>query len=422
MPGSPYQAYALRQQITGWPPNERFHYSNVGYQVLHVLLKKLANKPYAKIIKERFFRPLGMADSQPSITLESRLLQAVGYIPPYNDRPHHRSRQLIEAPHFVYGIGDGSIQSTAADMTAYIRMLLNKGRCPQSRLVSEKAFERFSTPHVPFSQNRPENGYGYGIFVNKRDGHLYLRHSGGMVGFGCLIEADLTDGLGVVALANGPASLRSVSAYALSAVRAAVHDKMIPQPPSVSFRSALDTPQDYVGSYRNSAGETVSFMSPGDSALAIEIGAEVIRLDRVRKDRFYTTHSVFDRYRFAFIRDSSNVVVEVFHGPEWYVRSQYQAPVMIDVTERWKAFEGRYRSYSPWLPYAEVFERKGHLILVTGEGGESSSGEIELFETVPGEFRLDADPTPEVIRFEDIVDGHALRLIWTGHTLFRCSY
>jgi len=77
MPGSPYQAYALRQQITGWPPNERFHYSNVGYQVLHVLLEKLANKPYAKIIKERFFRPLGMADSQPSITLESRLLQAV---------------------------------------------------------------------------------------------------------------------------------------------------------------------------------------------------------------------------------------------------------------------------------------------------------------------------------------------------------
>ena len=185
---------------------------------------------------------------------------------------------------------------------------------------------------------------------------------------------------------------------------------------------AVDTPQDYVGSYRNIAGETVSFMSPCDSALAIEIGSEVIMLDRVRNDIFYTIHPVFDRYRFVFIRDSSNVVVEVFHGPEWYVRSQYHAPGMIDVTERWKAFEGCYRSYSPWLPYVEVFERKGHLILVTGEGGESSSGEIELFETVPGEFRLDADSTPEVIRFEDIVDGHALRLIWTGHTLFRSSY
>jgi len=32
------------------------------------------------------------------------------------------------------------------------------------------------------------------------------------------------------------------------------------------------------------------------------------------------------------------------------------------------------------------------------------------------------DPTPEVLRFKDVVDDQALRAVWSGHEFFRVSW
>ena len=61
------------------------------------------------------------------------------------------------------------------------------------------------------------------------------------------------------------------------------------------------------------------------------------------------------------------------------------------------------------------------MILVSGEGGESSSGETPLFDEAPGVFRIGEDPTPERLRFHDTVDGRALTADWSGHVFFRTS-
>ncbi len=66
-----------------------------------------------------------------------------------------------------------------------------------------------------------------------------------------------------------------------------------------------------------------------------------------------------------------------------------------------------------------MFPRAGRLSLVTGEGAESSSGETHLFEEASGVFRIGEEPTPERLRFHDVVDGQALRADWSGHVFFR---
>ena len=142
--GSLYMARALREQAAAWPRGEKFHYSNVGYQTLHVLLEELADEAYAHLIGRLILEPLGMNHTNAAITLETRSSQAVGYVPAYDDRPHHPSRPLVEAPFMEYGLGDGSIQSTATDMAAYMRMLMKRGQGPSSRIVSEAAFEIFT--------------------------------------------------------------------------------------------------------------------------------------------------------------------------------------------------------------------------------------------------------------------------------------
>jgi len=77
--------------------------------------------------------------------------------------------------------------------------------------------------------------------------------------------------------------------------------------------------------------------------------------------------------------------------------------------------------YLPWFSYFEIFTRKGRLLVVTGEGGESSSGETVLVPLGDGAFQIGEGPTPEVLRFDDRVAGRALRATWSGHPLFRVS-
>jgi D-alanyl-D-alanine carboxypeptidase len=419
--GSPYMAWALREQATAWPPGERFLYSNVGYQVLHVLLEELSGETYGEYIERLILEPLEMDQTNAAITLESRSSQAIGYIQPYDDRPAHRSRPLVEAPFHAYAIGDGCIQSTASDMAAYVRMLLNRGHGPRSRLVSEEAFDRFASPHIQPSAEHPEEGYGYGIYTGIKDGHQYLRHSGGMVGLYAYIAADVTDGLGVVVLVNGPAEMRGIAEYALRAVAAADRGEDPPPMPDLETDPALvENASDYAGIFRSESGLARVFEADG-SSLFLRIGDEKIDLETTGEDSFYTPHPDFDRYAFVFGRDDEGSVVEVSHGPSWYINERYSGPRQFEIPAGWLAYTGRYRSFSPWFSYFEVFARKGLLLVVTGEGAESSSGETVLVPLGDGAYQIGKEPTPEVLRFDDPVAGRALRATWSGHPLFRVS-
>lgn len=411
---SPYQAFALREQQTAWEPGERFHYSNVGYQVLHVLLERLDGRPLERILEEEILGPAGMDHARPVITLESRSAQAVGYIPPFDDRPHHPSRGLVEAPHFPYDVGDGSVQATARDMAAYVRLLLNRGVGPGGRVVSEGAFERFSTGYVQDGSAR----YGYGLWVEESDGRTILRHSGGMVGFSAYMIVDTVAGLGAVSLGNGPSSGSRVARYALDVGRAIREGTEVPDTPGPRVPRPAGPIADYTGVYTGTAGDPIRFALE-DSTLAVVTASRLVPLEPWGEDLFYTVDPAFDRYLFAFERDASGAVVAVSHGADWFVNDEYEGPTEFEVPESWRQATGRYRSWSPWLPYFEVVARAGSLILVAGEGGESSSGETPLVEEAPGVFRIGGDVTPERLRFHDVVDGRALTADWSGHVFFR---
>jgi hypothetical protein len=149
--------------------------------------------------------------------------------------------------------------------------------------------------------------------------------------------------------------------------------------------------------------------------------SRAVPLEPWGEDTFYALDPQFDRYVFSFQRDASGTVIAVSHGPSWFFNGAYDGPTDFEVPESWQQATGRYRSWSPWLPYFEVFARAGRFFLVSGEGGESSSGETPLFEEEPGVFRIGEDPTPERLRFHDVVDGRALTADWSGHLFFRTN-
>jgi D-alanyl-D-alanine carboxypeptidase len=420
---SPYMAVALSEQETGWPPGSRFHYSNVGYNVLTALLLSVTGSTYEEIIQERFFDPLSMNASEPTIRLESRSRQAIGYVPPYDDRPMHHSRTLVEAPFHEYRIGDGSIQSTAGDLASYVRMWLNHGAGPSGPIVSKKSFSDFESIRPGTTVELSEEGdseniirgYGFGVAVLKKDGAEYLRHSGGMVGHVAYAGANMTNGYGVTVLMNGPGTPGALGNLALEIWRAAEMGEVLPDPQD---SQEIDNAAEYAGVFRSESGSSIE-LNAADGTLSVVRGNEEIPLEQRGTDTFYTPSAGFDRYLLVFGRDAGGTVVEVSHGADWYKADNFSGPVTFDVPDAWSAFVGRYRNYSPWFSYFEVLINKGDLFIVAGEGGESSSGGTRLVPLRPNSFQVGEEVTPERVQFFDIVDGRATRVSWSGHQFFR---
>ncbi|MBU1878503.1 MAG: beta-lactamase family protein, partial [Chloroflexi bacterium] len=120
--------WSLRGVEPGFAPGERFHYSEVGYQALTLVLEAVHRRPYADVVRTGILEPLGMTDTTAAITHDIRPRLARGYQTLYDDRPPHASHPLVPAPWLEMGSGDGGIASTAGDMAHLGRMLLNQGQ------------------------------------------------------------------------------------------------------------------------------------------------------------------------------------------------------------------------------------------------------------------------------------------------------
>jgi CubicO group peptidase (beta-lactamase class C family) len=435
VPGSEYMVYALRERQVGYPPGEHFAYSNIGYQVLSAILETLDRRPVWESVGERIFEPLGMASSRARITLEPDDRTAVGYQPAYDDRPPHRSHPLVPSPAFEYAIGDGNVLSTATDLAAFLRMLLRRGEGPSGELLTDGSFELLlGDPEIP-AFGSDEYHYGYGVMVRRTDdGHTRIQHSGGMLGFVSDMVGDLDTGYGAVALVNALGSVpMRITAYAVDALNAAAAGEPIPDPPPPPGDPfSIGNAADYAGVYRAAAGDReLHFTADGDRLYLDSPGwelAEPVPVERYGRaaDALYARHPDLPELELFLLRfardgdgDEDGRVVELFHGPDRYLAAGYDGPVDFPLPESWHAYPGHYRSYSPWLSNFRVVLRKGELMVLTAGGPESTLGATPLAELEPGLFRVGEEPTAERLRFDAVVEGHALRATWSGHPFYR---
>jgi CubicO group peptidase (beta-lactamase class C family) len=172
----------LSELWTAYAPGKQFLYSNTGYNILGFLIETLDKRPFAESMRVRLLKPLGMSDSVPVISNESRPKMAIGYEPINEGRPYPLHGTLAEAQWLEMDMAAGSIASTPADMAKYIRMLVNHGALPKGRLVSEETFNLFIKPAIKSPFRGEDASYGYGLWVSDIAGHTRLRHTGGMVG------------------------------------------------------------------------------------------------------------------------------------------------------------------------------------------------------------------------------------------------
>jgi len=402
------------------PPGTYFHYSDVGFIALTLLVEEVTGKDIGSVMRERILAPLGMNGTEPSITSSIRSKLAVAYTHLYSDRPHTTGVPLVPATWMEASSGAGSIASSAADMAKYLRMLLNRGRSPRGRIISEKSFSLMTAPHATIDWVSPwgAKSYGYGINVGNWDGHLCIGHGGGAVTWGYIsgILTDLDEGVGVAVLTNGPCNTWDITPHAIGTLRAARNGQRLPHAPDVTDFAKVANAPDYVGIYRS--GKKQFEIATRGRGLVLKLVNEVAPMERREPDAFLVNHPYFRLFLLRFGR-SGEKIVEACHGSDWYVNDRYAGPREFPCPGEWSSLVGHYCSYNPFLPNMRIALRKGTLYLAE----YIDESETPLSPLPDGSFRLGEDTnSPERIVLKDLVNGQPMSMNVGGCDYYRSVF
>ncbi|HEY0169789.1 MAG TPA: serine hydrolase [Pyrinomonadaceae bacterium] len=392
---------------TFYRPGEKFVYSNIGYLILGLLVEALDRRPFAEALTARVLKPLGMTASAPVIDNRLRPRMAVGYAPEFEDRPFPARGALAEAAWIEVDTAAGGVASTATDMVAYMRMLLNGGTGPGvRRVISESSFELLTRPVVKAPFRGEDASYTYGFWVSRdKSNATHLRHTGGMVAFSSSFDADLTNGLAAFASVNArlggyrPVAVTKYALELLAAERAGAELPAMPEAPPAP--EEVKNAADYAGTFTAPDGRQLVLAAQGRRLLLTNKGRAVALERSGGADSFIVKHPEFELFRLVFGREGGEVV-EAGHGADWYAAGRYKGARAFEYPKEWDAYVGRYRHESPWYGSTRVVLRRGALWL---------DGEEQLRPLPDGSFSPGppAD-TPERVRFTHVAGGRALRM------------
>ena len=406
------EVWSLRETETGFAPGERFHYSNVGYKALGLVLEEVTGRPWWESVRDRVLGPIGMqADVIITDAVRERL--AVGYTSPYSHRPWLPRHGWAPSPWSESATADGTICATAEELTVYARLLLNAG----AGVVSKASFERM-TERVAVDPSTPGHVYGYGVrWVDGR----WLGHSGGMVGFTASLLVDIESGSGVAFLMNSAFGRRlELIRFALACLAAEARGEPPPEVPDPASQPGFADADAFTGTFTDERGRVDVVAEPPGLVVSAEgRHARLIPIDEAR-DAFVVDDPVLERFPIRFLR-GAGLVTGAFWGPRWLRRPGSAGPNELAAPHAWSRYPGRYVSWNPWAPGFDVFLRGDGLWLAPASAGVEAGGELRLTALDEGIFRAGETWSPDRVRFDVVVQSRAQRATFDGAPFYRTS-
>lgn len=151
-------AYGLTLEF---PPGARWNYSNTGYVLLGILIRKATGQFYGDVLRDRIFQPLGMKTARVISEADIVPNRAAGY---RLVRGEVKNQDWV-AP-TLNTTADGALYLSLRDMLQWDKGLREK------RVVREETWRQMLTP-VSLNSGRPYP-YGFGWTVEPVAGHPYV--------------------------------------------------------------------------------------------------------------------------------------------------------------------------------------------------------------------------------------------------------
>ncbi|HVG43246.1 MAG TPA: serine hydrolase, partial [Longimicrobium sp.] len=165
---SPDTLVALTAALPMWfPAGSSWRYDNSGYVVLGMLIEKVAGRPWATDIEERFIKPLGLTETLNCMAAPVVPRRVHGY--------ESNGTGWVNTPYLAMSqpYAAGALCSSVADLARWNRAL-HKGQ-----VVSPASYALMTTPEGAAVEQK----YGFGLGRGTVDGREMITHNGGINGF-----------------------------------------------------------------------------------------------------------------------------------------------------------------------------------------------------------------------------------------------
>lgn len=157
-----------KQDSTQFKPGSRFSYSNTAYVLLGLIVEKVSGLSFTDFVKQRIFRPLKMDASTLNSITGTIKKRAYGY--------NLIDGKLLKQDQSIYSylLGDGGIYSSVKDFYKWDQALYS------GKLVKQSTLQEIFSPS---SREAPNLDYGFGWYIENKNGTRRISHSGGTTGF-----------------------------------------------------------------------------------------------------------------------------------------------------------------------------------------------------------------------------------------------
>jgi len=200
------------------PPGSRFHYSNLGYSLLGVLVERVSGQAYADYIDEQLLRPLELTRTSFVPDAEA----AKGYLV-----QHHAERVWTGDTHSEAGAraAAGALWGTVGDLCRWAAFLAD----PQESILAADTVREMRALQGIADDVNWSWGYGLGLSLQRDGARVLIGHGGGLPGFiaGVLVSPD--DRIGAAVLTNSGGS--SLTPFLSSLIRDTIEHLPVTAPP-----------------------------------------------------------------------------------------------------------------------------------------------------------------------------------------------
>lgn len=177
-------------------PGMEYAYSNVGYQLMGVIIEKVTGNFYGDLIQNRIFTPLGMTTAR-IIDFHNLSGNATGY---FMENSKLKPLDMANMPggfQSYYRSAAGGIEMSATDLAKWDASLTTE------KILKKSSIDQMWTPGAVVDKATDYTiSYGLGWFMSDYLGHPKVYHSGGMTAFTTDYLHFTNDKLTVIVLTN----------------------------------------------------------------------------------------------------------------------------------------------------------------------------------------------------------------------------
>ena len=181
-------------------PGMKWQYSNIGYNVIQLLLEDVVGKSFQQIAEETIFNPLGMNNSTFVYPLDAERSKREAM-------PHDAEGLSREPAMHLTALAQGGLMTTPTDLAMFTNELILSYNGTSEKILSQEMTKRLFTKECDIDQKNFPLPFsdGLGVFLMGEGKDILFTHPGSNYpGSLCFLVGWPERGTGAVVMTNGP--------------------------------------------------------------------------------------------------------------------------------------------------------------------------------------------------------------------------